>query len=71
MSKLRGEQQLSHDVQTDRHSEMQNDPDLARLIWTTVLLRRMRSAALRAVKTEELAPLETVVASRRLRRGTR
>jgi hypothetical protein len=44
------------------------EADLARLIWTTVLLRRMRSAAQRAARAEERAPIETVMAARGLRR---
>jgi hypothetical protein len=45
----------------------QGDEDLARLLWTVVILRRMRSRAIRSVKAENLAPMAAVVARQRLR----
>ncbi len=48
-----------------------SDQDLARLLWTALMLRRMRSAAQRAARTPELAPMEVVLARAGLRRGAR
>jgi hypothetical protein len=48
-----------------------DEESLARLLWTTVLLRRMRARAVRAAKADALAPVDVVVAGSRLRRRVR
>jgi hypothetical protein len=48
-----------------------DEDSLARLLWTTVLLRRMRARAVRAAKADALAPVDVVVAGSSLRRRAR